>query len=777
MKSPSPEQSMHHQPLDGVIKELRPSALPDLRGTPSRLVIVDRKAGRVLPKRPFFTLGKEPRYFVVSPHVSAVCKGPRCRVRSFTRQRHLELGVDYEARCPAGNEETAALALVHGATPAQALDRLIETWVEEFAREKKEDGVDLCVELERLRGELQRSVARRAREATGLVLDVTIEPTGGEELEAIEIEVDDLVVHLKDCDDEIEMGFKTRIEVDLERESLALLSTETARGYETRLVERIRRWLVDNATLNEFSWELTGSVKRRLITEINAELDPDARVVKFLALRSPISRAAPDLEGLPEEFVDLEASVRCHIQDAEDRITVIHRLVMSVRDFSKFRAARIGDLDAWAREKLERISRTVLFDKRYLDILLGAGPEEIRRQMELEAEAIGYALKQMVVIPDLEPLRWKDGLDVEIADAIFATADSRVEVKLDIVMSGKIVDLRDERLARHLTPQARDIREDIAERVTREVEAVLHKIDPERFYMRFYATDVADERPVKELLEDTVGDVLRDRFAFEDTNVILKRGETELTQRLEALQSGTHRLEVDVLPLREGGHGEAVTFHLFYDVVGVHQAGWNAFRAKRYETVEDHLEELESFLATDIQANLATLPGGVLRFSDIKVSRIIEEVVSASIPKAIDSFGLVLRFTTMRRAATAGETLGRKVLEADLESSQTTMISATEKVNKAKLDRLDILLKKEQELLREPIDDDDDELTEVREQIKKLSADVVPYPKGRKPKALPSSGSDGFSLDDYRQIAQRSEGHRKELEASEDDSASTEEVN
>lgn len=753
--------------LDDVIHRLDSSALPDVGNTPSKIVIIDAKAGAILPKRPLLSLGKDLRYYLVQPHMTVDCEGPTCRVKSFKKKRYLTLKIRYEARCAAGQEEEAVTALYHGDGPSLVLNSLITIWVEEFAREKKEDQIDICVELDTLRGELERCINRKARESAGLTLDTSLEIVEEGELEEIPLGTGEFGVRVRDCDDELRMSLETSLEVDPSRRTLALLSARDAASFEGKLKNRIRKWLVANATLNDFSHDLTNGVKKNLFREINESLEGDGRRIAFLTLASPMLKKAPALGQLPDEFVTEEHAVSCHIRDARQEITVRHRLILHLEDLGKFRLARIGRLQEWTRDKLNQITRTVFFDKRYLDVLLGDGPEEIRHRMEREAGKIGYKLQQLTVVPDLEPLSWKDGLDVEMEEKNFVTFDARVEVKLDILVSGKITNLRHDKLARYLTPEAKDIREDIRAAVLKQVQKVLHSVDPERFYMRFYHSDTLSEEPVKDVLESAIRGLLSDRFAYEDTNVVLKPRETDLTRRLEELQQGPHQLQMTIFPMREGGLREEVTLHVFFDILGVHELGWHTFclKSKKFDKAPEHLAAIRSFLLADMRSNLENIPADYLQFSDVKIRQKLEGVMKASVDKVIYTFGVVVQFVSMRRGATAEENMTRDVLQSDIRAKRQAMIAATEADHQAATTEMNMLLLERQELIAAGVEEDDDDFETVNKRLKKLRAKIVPYPKARLPKALPQATSEGFDFDDFQQLQEGKDQYKEQLEA------------
>ena len=88
-------------------------------------------------------------------------------------------------------------------------------------------------------------------------------------------------------------------------------------------------------------------------------------------------------------------------------------------------------------------------------------------------------------MPDLKPLKLRDKFSI-VMDGEFVTKVSNVKVKLSIVVTARIEDLRD--VKEHLN-RLQDVEELIQEAIGEVVRQYLHTIDPERFYVRFSFAD------------------------------------------------------------------------------------------------------------------------------------------------------------------------------------------------------------------------------------------------------------------------------------------------
>jgi hypothetical protein len=728
---------MPTHPLEKIIRRLDPGWPPAQLDPDERLVLLDVATGKTLDKKPLLSLREIRGYLVNTQRNPVECEGPVCSIKSPETRLAMDVACRYEARCEKGDEKKLVAALARGDHAAALVDRFIADRVVDFVAGETAVGRDVCVDFLTLRGPLQAFIADRARSELGLILEVQVHPRPDpdRDLTAIPVRTELFPARVCDQDDQVEIRLATELEIDLSRRMRAVLFHHQSGGLEEAVRQVVRRVLADETTLHAFTYELTTTVRRRLLEAVNQRLAEEGRRISFLQLES---RAGGDpAAGLGE----IERAVTCKIADCTESIVVRHRLQLSLCDLGRFRSAGVGDLRTWVTERLEEITRDVLFDRRYLDLLLSFAPDEaqIKSRMEREVARIGYTVRQLVTAPALEPLRWREGLAIPDVDETFATFDSRIDVGLVIVVHGKIVDLRHPNLQRYLVPHSRLV-DDVREAVLRETRRIMHRISPERFYMRFAYSDVAGEEAVRELLEGQLSALLAERFAIEDLSVTVKPKETELTRRLERLQRGLHTVEVTCTPLNRSG--EEVTYRIDFDVLGVAPDGWYLFLAKgqppspegangarqvRPEEVE--LGRIREVIAEDVKSKVQIAPREILQFADLGRYRDLIEVLQQSVRRKVESvFGLVVRIINMNRLATFGEQRrGEAVAHAI-----TTSLETGEKILEQKKSDLKLLYEKRSGMLKSDLLDMNDETVAFLEgRISALEKEVAPDQLGR----------------------------------------------
>ena len=746
-------------PLDRLIRRLPKAKLPESAGRHYRLVIVDLRSKTVLDRKPIVSLGRDLRFFQVSNRRHAEARGPNLKLRSPGTERSLTLNITYEVSCLAGNEERLALALADGDHPAAALNELIAEWVDEFLRQQTAAGVDVCFEYASLRPKIIENLVDRARQEVGAELAPRLRLELESKLGPFSVDTGNFPVRLSDYDREVSLKIVTELLVDHEKKIDACLYHDQLPRLRKLIMKSAREELAAKATLHQFCTELSGTISDLLLGALNDRLRLYGRKLGFLRLEST------SLAALRAPSPTIEHVVACDIRECDDKIEVHHRLMLSLVDLGRFRSSRISDLEVWTQRRLDRITRDTLFDTTYLDLLLDFGPGEIKERMENEAAAIGYAVKQMTVIPDLEPLTWKDGINVDHSGQ-YVTHDSRVEVRLNVVVAGRILDLKNKRLTRYLTPKS-PILDDIELSVERETQQLMHDIDPERFYMRFQFSDVPGEQPVREVLEGRLASVLAEKYLIEEISVLAKPLETSLTKRLEELQQGPHKVEVETLPLRSAGRREAVTYSIIFDILGVHEHGWYTFRSKSFASTKEEIDRIREVLSHDARGVLDTIPSELLQYGDHPLRLQMEKILSTTVRKIINSFGLVVSFVSLRRRATKGERAELKVLEEDIEVNKRTRILSAQATGDADLADLKSLYDTRHELIAGGFEDGDPELETVEKRIAEKSREILPYPSREDKKhvrELPPVSREDFDFSEYDMPLLSPTEYKKQLE-------------
>jgi hypothetical protein len=733
-------------PLDSIIRRLDPEALPALLGPDEKLVIFDARTCKALEKKPFLAFGRDLRYYLVcTRRLPLECRGPVLKLKSKTTRLTCNVELSYEVRCERGNEEKLVASLHRGEHPGVMLDEFLANGIEDFVNDPANATRDVCLDLLEVRAEAGAYLAERALAELGVSLEVHLWPQLEDKLQAQSAKPGFFPIRLKDHDREIDLKFTTDIEIDPDNRMQAVLRYSQVTTLEEKLKQVIRQTLAQEVRLHQFCYELTGTVRSLLIEAINQSLKDEGRKITYLLLESPV------LGSRPPQLEEVEHLVECVIRDCEEKIQVVHHLQLSLSDLGRLRATGITNLGSWAKARLTDITRSALFDKTYLDLLLAPGWEAIKAAMEHEAAVIGYAVKQLIVVPHLPPLSWKDALPIDQYESSYVTKDSRVEVRLNIVVKGQIVNLNSPKLERYLRPSSK-IADDMKETIRRETQMLMHRIDPERFYMRF---DIFEngERPVREEIEEHLGKVLAERFDVEEISVVAKPLETDLSRRLSALQEKPQTLEVSNLSFTDHGSSESVTYRIIYKIAGVHESGWHTFRSLRFTSADEESTSIKEILGECVKGMFQIVPGNCLQYENFKTKSQLQEVVRVAAASVLDAFGLSIDITEVRRKETEGELSAQRKLQAAIRESERVAITAAEKSGDSDLLLLDMLNEKVHGLIEADADSSDEHLVNAQKWKKRLQDELLAYPSKedkKRFKSLPAAAASDFRFEDYQ---------------------------
>lgn len=597
--------------------------------------------------------------------------------------------------------------------------------------------------------DLDEILINEGRRITSLYLESPAVPSLP--LKPFPIASDNFVVRVKDYPGEIlNLKFETELGVKEDAEIDAILSHDQLQELKVIFIEQIKMFLVEYVTLHQFCYELEDEIRDRLIETLDKVLINQGRRIVFLSLK-----AMTDFP-LPDAFKSIEQEVICKVDECE--VPVKNTLIMNLEDIGKYRNAEIDDLQKWVAYTLGVIAQNRLFDKEYIDLILDFDPEGIKTDMEKEAEKIGYTIKQHVVLPNLAPLIiQREGFKIETEEN-YATNDTRVDVKLSIVVTGKIGNLQD--IKEYLYPQI-DIEEEIKKAIHDETTRFMHSIEPERFYMRFMSSPNQEEKPVTEDIRDKIVNRLTTQFSAEQVNVIPKAVDTDLSGIIRDLQMDTHDFEVEAVPRLSGESSEPVTYRGSFEVITVSPThGWHTFQARFQSSDSQSLEKpsdrIKQVLQKAIKIGLNAIPANYLQFTKFADrNTIIETCFNPAVELITKIFGLEIQLFNINRDETASGLLDRELSRREKEIRTSTHIAMVEFREEYISTELKQLYEQLLELNKSETPEDDPERQRILRRIADIETDI---PSSKVQLQLPSAeSSPEFSFDDFSTL--RLEAH------------------
>ncbi len=732
--------------LDNVILQQTIPSETKLNRAEGKIIRIDTATGEILYKKPLFSFLRRVRYYFVFSQTGATLE-TGCTVNDFSTDQAITINIKYEVKCRTGSEETIVKALYKGTSPDVVLNELIETWVTDFTGDKKNTGGNPVLNFFSYRERLKRTLTEKILKKVGLEAEFALTLKNESELKIHQLKTEYFPVRVKDYSNELKIKLDIGMGIHRENRIHAVLNSTKIPELEQILKETIYHFILEEVTLHQYLYALNTSVKSRLSRALDTELNKKGRRISWLNLETD------ETAEIPEQSRRIHHTTKCDIKDYSKKVEINHKLLMQLEDIGKYKSVtHSGDREEYIKKKLAAITQSILFDKKYIEILLDFdGDEEkqeilnkIKEGMQEYLASIGYTVKHLIVEPDVEPLKFKrDGFRVEIEGAEFATLDSRVKIKLNIAASGKLKDLK--KISKYITPE-KDLKKEIKHVIREETRRIMHGIDPEDFYMpRAPHDDTVAMRLVTNLK-----DKLNAVFHTEDVLVTIKTAETELINRLEKLKTESpYTFETTIFPQRGAGKQESVKIEVEFLIRGVSKGGWYAFISRNLS----HKEELARIWATlekDIKEKFQKVPAEILMSSDVKEWKKLAEIARLCHTKIAVIFGVEITISGLNRQATRLEKAHQEILDIQIDSQKTKELEMLELKDQADMTDLEYLLDKRTGMLDPDLFEEDD-LDQIDGQIEKISnKSAYPSQAGQKIlKASTPESADDFNINEF----------------------------
>jgi hypothetical protein len=714
------------RPLDVVIRKVEAGVQPG--SSAETIVIINNKKKKAADKGSFIERVRgELSYYLVanlSDHDNvARYYIPVFNIEDIENNRSIGLRVGYWASCDPGNEKSVAEALCDGDHPGAVLEKIIKKYINEFINNNPARFID---DYFSQRMPLQEKIRDRARDELSLNLTVKIHLDGEElALQPLKINTRFFPVRVEDYDEEQSLQVVCELPVNEPNKINAVAYRYRAPMLESVIKEEVGNFFGEHVSLEMFCTELN---ENRVISELNkrlnAKLLQEGRRVGFLALKTQASSE--------QSFFAEEIDIDYRIQEFPKPITIKNKVIMVRHSIARYKAKNSPKLDEWLKAKLDRIIPEVLFEKKYIDLLLRFQPleMEIKESLVREAEAIGYSIRQLITGPNLEPFTWlkKFTLESQPEERKFETRLSKFYVELSLYIVVRIKDLRDIESRLNQQQDVPKLMKEAALSVTRQY---LHGVDPERFYMRFNYSDPDEhpnEVPVERELIYKIREVLEQEFHAEVIEIIPKIARNEIIRRWEELQESISEFQFSVTPFRGG---EPVLFRGNFQVDAIDSKGWSKFHQRKFG-----IDDIRRYLENHIIAKLKAVSAEELVFKGLKHQRELENVVRQLATRCVrEKFGLIISVDNLDRGHTKIELAANQELIdrtlARLEAAQTFRESGKEAdiaINLAKQDQLNKLLQAKinltgQEGVEDELEELDRKISEIRSSFE---PDMIP---------------------------------------------------
>ncbi len=693
-------------------------------------------------------------------------------VDDVATSRKLSITIDYRASYdPIDREKVARLLFTTGKPVRDEIDRKIRYWVNYNLRGRESEFINQYQNKVNI---LKQDIQKAARDEISLQLDLNI--SLAKQVDNILIPPSQITVHVSDSDEALDLTIQTELLVEDRIKAISYSNTWGTIQLTNLLKTEIKDYLQKHTTISEFYYELKDKVRNTLVDYLNQKLADKGRRIGYLYLDSKVANSSPP----PKELVEIQHPVECKVQNYSKLITVENTLQMLPQDVRRYISAQSPNLQTWVENKLEKIIKPLLLKKKYIDILddFQKESQKIREAMEAEAASIGYVIEHIVSLPRLDHLRLKETFEISDENQEFSTNTASIKVKVSTTVNAKFKNFN--KIEDYLNFSLDQIINEMQKTVNSTNREVLRKIEPERFYMLFYAAET-DTKSVEQELKDTLETTLKERFGVEIISVVPIPEQTEIIDYLQILMGKVDYFECSIIPL---GGGEAVKFKGDFKILGIETGSWYRFQSvfqsmqqsqqqlrqklkalkehysqliragdiegnseeieeisnqiSRIESQTSGISEIKNSIEKSINSKLMTAGSELLTYTDIQLLSTIERYINQwARESVIDQYGLEISIRNLSRTRTEQEKYlfeaQQKLERAKVDEALTQIPARTEqrqnqlkmssRMNQAKYEELDKLCERRAKLIADP-DAEPDELQNLEDKISRLKQEM-----------------------------------------------------
>lgn len=687
-----------HYPLDKIIKQISDPAKNLSSG--QKIVTIDKKDYKAILGKSFFGVGdlfKDTEHYLISSNVQAE--------HSFAYNDKVfgagsfSLIIEYQVSIEMKNAEKVAEALCLDNHPGIVLEQNIENCLRDYIRRNSEKfSSDFSQGIK----DTKEFLIKKIQSELHLIIDVQIS-LDDSKLGSYLVESQHILVLVKDCNEELDLKIKAELIVDPKYKIKAISNYEKRKNLSDVVKEEIKSYSLKNISLQEFYYELKTSICQNLKEHLDLILVNYGFQLRLLQL---------DTSSLiPQEFFEMEYDIECQLQDYYEPIMVRNRLQLKSCNVSLFKIASSPPLLKWSQEQLTVITRQILFQKKYEDILYNFEKiaDSIKSQIQIKTLGIGYQVDHIISTAELREKELTKEFFLEQDESIFTLKDAKVKVKLNIIVRAKIEKLENIREFLNSGLGVEEFKTHMKDAINDTIREFLDTVEPERYYLRFDTKDQnypQEEKTIVEELKSLVFNKLNENCHATVTSVVIKYLDTEVSIRYENLYKESCQFEMEIESWKDSG--EAVKFRGDLQIVGVDGNSWSIFQSR-----DADLEKIKGYFLRSVTPKLKTFASSTLTIEDVSELANIQAFIDRCANKALtEQYGLLVNIRNCDRDRTKSEKDFAKLEEA---KNNAVLTAEKDKIDKfvsnlqyqkdlrgkkitAKLDRYNTLQELQEEL-------------------------------------------------------------------------------
>lgn len=695
--------------IDIILRKLAPGEQPRSEG---QVWFYYPRTREVTAKRRFFG-SPEVWWVAVNKPASIHCQP--VKVEDITTSSSLNLDITLQVQALKDSEPKLIKGLAGAENPELELSRLVSKWVRVFL-DRLPSMRDFFQEFDQRLSALQHFLQTQVQEELGLSCVARVRPEKEDMLGRMEIVIPAFPIRFRDFAEKVDVQIEAGLEILQGRRVQALLNLSQEGHIEALLRHEVTVYLERNVSLTDFRKAMVtdhpfwDQIKRHL----NLLLAGWGRELGYFHLK-PLR-----FDSDEREHIKFECEVECKIREYPKPITVNNQVLMIPEDYARIKRSGIVKPESYMREKIQGVILNHFIELTFVDVVLRLAEieKQARERISAIAAEIGYSLKQYFVLPELEPIRLKNGFDFTFPETDFRTRVNNVQVRLQFILSGKIPHLR--KIEQFLNGNT-NIELLINDRLNQAVSTVIHETQPRQVFLGFYDSLESDTPSIEVQLKEKIQEQLSDLY-IEGLHIIIKLIDNNLTNRLTFLMQGTHACTVTVKPLGREFANIPVKFYVRYKVEGIaNEQGWETFQKNGYHVGRINDGDLvKNALASFLEERLARVSYEELVSPELQTHKVLTQLAEAATRSVREETGLLIQIRGFTREATEIEKRSSEVETNKIFESFAGEKAITTATYQSLVAKLDVLQKRELKLLEEDPTDSSGELVSIREEIQKI---------------------------------------------------------
>ena len=720
-------------PIDAIIRLVEPSEKPSEPGDVH--LLVDPAVPRVLPNTLINRVGRR-HHYIVNTEKRMTRGGLVVTLDSLTTGQ-LTLRVAYEAKVARQGAELLAKAVAKAATPQEAVDHLLEQFIQSFGPER------LVGNYEQESRALELELLRVARETLGLELKLLLNP-GLTELSPVPLPVTMLSVRTRDSSLQLAVSFECVLEVDPSQRIVAHARAGQLDQLKAALLREADSFLRTQLSLHQLYAGLHDYVPQRFLESTAGLAAAYGRTVVGLIFRCDFAAQHAAFRNIRPQ-VDGHSKFEYQNPRYPGPIQVDASYNLRLVDVAKLLDSDVTNVESWLQRRIEQASRDVLFNVSHEELCgrFAQSKSDLAARVKQAVERIGYQLQHFITVTDHqldELLRGRElvtKVDFVLKSDDVVKSSLRVFVKVQIGDFSKVIEK-----VKHNETVALEMQHLIERTVAFE----LRQVKPEDFYKYFdNARPVEpgaegqaagrEPRSVREQLEQAIRSRLSKEYGARVSHIEFRDIDSDLKRLWLQLTGRTTFVKFAVQP----GNVDPIHFTMELKVVAVHEHSWHAFQsALPYLTIEELTEKLGVHVGAELS-----------KYEAVDFQRVTpdleHEVQQVAATRALDSWGLVVRRLNLVRhlgeldgeEIDANKHVHRRVI-ADKQNEQLAGLEARQTLREHRLQSFNrILADKER----------------YREQYQLAMADNRPEEAGRYKELMKQSDEEAQAIEKSAQQA------------------------